>query len=282
MYDYETIKFELKDNGIGILTLNRPDNLNAISFQMIEDLHELLDHLMINLDCRVLILQGAGKSFCVGLDLIQASILVSRKKPENLRKFYYMDKLELIKSKMYFLLRISHLTIKLRKISQPIIAIIQGNASGGGFALSMAADIRIASEDALFNNAFIKIGVTGTDIGSSYFLPRLINTSRATEIMYTGRFVDAKEAEKIGYVSAVVKKEEIFNEAMSLAKKMLKTSPLGLRMTKQAMNLTLDTPSLETLIQLENRAQAVCMTSKDLVEGSLAWYDKRDPKYSLR
>ena len=282
MYEYETIKFELQDNGVGILTLNRPDKLNAISFQMIEDLHDLLDHLMTNLDCRVIILQGAGKSFCVGLDLIQASIIVSKKKPEHLRKFYYMDRLEMIKSKMYFLWRISHLTIKLRKISQPIIALIHGNASGGGFALSMAADMRIASEDALFNNAFIKIGVTGTDIGSSYFLPRLINNSRAAEIMYTGRFVDAREAEKVGYVSRVVKREGLLNDGMALAEKLLKKSPLGLRMTKEAINLTLDVPSLETLIQLENRAQAVCMTSKDLVEGTLAWYDKRDPKYPLR
>ena len=282
MKDFKTIKFELKENGIGILTLNRPNKLNAISFQMIEDLHALLDELMKNLDCRVIILQGSGKNFCAGLDLIEASIIVSRKKPEKLKEFYYMNNLEMIKSKMYFLWRISHITIKMRKVSQPIIAIIQGNAAGGGFALSMAADVRIASETAKFNNAFIKIGVTGADIGSSYFLPRLIGLSRATEIMYTGRFVNAKEAEKIGFVSRVVKDDMLLPEAMKLAKNMLKISPLGLRMTKEALNLTMDIPSLETLIQLENRAQAVCMTSKDLVEGTLAWYDKRKPKFPLR
>ncbi|MHA1144051.1 MAG: enoyl-CoA hydratase/isomerase family protein [Candidatus Helarchaeota archaeon] len=282
MYKFKTLLFETNEKGIGIITLNRPEKLNAISFRMIEELHDLLDDLQVNLDCRVIILRGIGRAFSAGLDLKEASYFVSKKKPKELQKFYFMQVPDKIKAKAYFLWRISHLTVKMRKISQPIISMINGIASGGGFALTMATDIRIASENSKFNNAFIKIGVTGGDLGSSYMLPRLIGSSRATEIIYTGRFVDAKEAERIGFISKVVKEDKLLETALEMAGQMLKASPLGLRMTKEVLNLSMDAPSLETLIQLENRAQAICMTSKDVVEGTLAWYDRRDPKYSKR
>jgi len=282
MYEFETIKFELQENGIGILTLNRPDRLNAISFQMVEDLHAIYDHLMINLDCRVIILKGAGKGFCAGLDLKEAPALAQRKKPDELKKFNFLDVSEPIKSKMYFQWRISQIIVKMRKISQPIIAIIQGAATGGGFTFTMASDIRIASEGAKFNNAFIKIGVSGADLGSSYFLPRLIGLSRAAEILYTGRMFDAEEADRIGFVLKIVKEEELMNSAMDLAKNLLAKSPLGLRMTKEAINLTLDAPSLETMIQLENRTQVVCSSSKDAVTGATSFFTKKDPEYPLR
>ncbi|MHC1590608.1 MAG: enoyl-CoA hydratase/isomerase family protein, partial [Candidatus Helarchaeales archaeon] len=156
MKEQETIEFKLKENGIGILKLRRPERMNALSLQMIEELHDLFDDLFSNLDCRVLILRGAGDNFSAGLDLKEASYFVSRKKPPALQKFYFMQVPDKIKAKAYFLWRISHLTIKMRQVSQPIIAAIHGYASGGGFALSMVADVRIASSDAKFNNAFIK------------------------------------------------------------------------------------------------------------------------------
>ena len=152
---FETIEFELLENGIGILTLNRPERLNAMSFQMFEDLHAILDHLIINLDCRVLILKGEGRAFCAGLDLKEINILNIKKKPEEYEKFYYLDIPEILKNGVYFQWRLSQVIVKMRKISQPIIAIIHGPASGGGFALALASDIRIAGENARFNNAFI-------------------------------------------------------------------------------------------------------------------------------
>jgi enoyl-CoA hydratase/carnithine racemase len=277
--NFKTINFDLKENGIGILTLNRPERLNAIDFLMIEELHELLDSLMTNLDCRILILRGKGTSFCSGADLKDTSVLLSKVKPEELKKFYFLDVSEVIKSKMYYLWRISQLTIKMRKIGQPIIAIIQGYASGGGFSFTMASDIRLASEDAKFNCSFINIGVTSGDIGASYFLPRLIGMSKAAELMYTGRFMDAKEAEAIGFVS-VVPKEKLLEKAIEKASELLNKSPLGLRMTKQSLNLSLDSPNLELIIQLENRAQVICLTSKDMVEGAISWKAKKNPQYT--
>lgn len=285
--NFETIKFELREDGIGILTLNRPEKLNAMSFQMVKELHELLDHLMVNLDCRVLILKGAGRAFCAGLDLNEAVIMQSKKKPEEMKKkFFWMDApdKDIIKAKMYGQWYTSQVIVKMRKINQPIIAIIQGAASGAGFAFSLAADIRIAGENAKFNNAFIKVGFSGADLASSYHLPRLIGMSRAAEILYTGRFVEAEEAEKIGLVLKVIKGDEnqLLESAIELAKNMLSKSPLGLRMTKEAINFSLDSPSLETMIQLENRSQMLCSTSDDVMEGIKAFFEKREPKYPLR
>jgi enoyl-CoA hydratase/carnithine racemase len=283
--DFETIRFELRENGIGILTLNRPEKLNAMSFQMIEDLHTILDHLMTNLDCRVVLLQAEGRVFCAGLDLKESMVLQSKKKPQELKnKFFYINTPEkdLIKAKLYAQWRTSQLIIKMRKINQPIIALIDGAASGAGFTFTLASDIRIATKNARFNNAFINIGFSGSDLASSYHLPRLIGMSRAAEILYTGRFVNAEEAHKIGLVLKVVEPEELFNEGIALAEDLLTKSPLGLRMTKQAINLSLDSPSLETIMELENRAQMLCSTSNDLTEGAQAFFEKRDPKYPLK
>ncbi|MFW9952829.1 MAG: enoyl-CoA hydratase/isomerase family protein, partial [Candidatus Thorarchaeota archaeon] len=276
--EFETLQFELKGNGIGILTLNRPDKLNALSFQMIQDLHKIFDHLMVNLDCRVLILQANGRVFCAGLDLKESTILQSKKKPTELKeKFFFLDApyKDIIKAKLYAQMHTSQIFIKMRKISQPIITIVNGAASGVGFALVLASDIRFASNKARFNNAFINVGFSGSDLGSSYHLPRLIGMSRAAEIMYTGRFVSAEEAERIGLVSRVVEEAKLYDSALELAEDLLKKSPLGLRLTKQAINLSLDAPSLETILQLENRAQMLCSTSDDIMEGVQAFLEKR-------
>ena len=279
---YKTIKFELKENGIGILTLNRPEKLNAISFQMEEELHDLLDHLTVNLDCRVVILKAEGRAFCAGTDLQEGLILNSKKLPVGYEQFYYLDVREPLKRKMYHQWRISQIYSKMRKISQPIIAIIQGAAAGGGFGFAMASDIRIASEDAKFINASINIGLTGADVGGSYFLPRLIGMSRASEILYTGREVSGQEAEKIGLAIKVVPKEDLLKTALEIAEEMLRKSPLGLRMTKQAINLSQDSPSLENISQFENSSIVLTFSSKDVQEASSAFFEKRKPKFPLK
>ncbi len=282
--EYETIKYELKENGIGILTLNRPDKLNALNFQMIEDLHSIFDDLMLNLDCRVLILKAEGRAFCAGLDLRESTVLQSKKKPEALKeKFFFMraPEKDLIKAKIYAQARASQLIVKMRKISQPIIVIIQGPATGAGFTLILAADIRIAGESAKLANSFINIGFSGSDLASSYHLPRLIGMSRAAEILYTGRFIDAEEAERIGLVLKVIKGNEtkLLEAASEIAENLLAKSPLGLRMTKEAINISLDSPSLDTIMQIENRTQMLCSTSTDLLEGINAFFEKRKPHY---
>jgi len=280
--NFETIKFELKENGIGILSLNRPEKLNAINFQMEKELHELLDHLMVNLDCRVLIFKAEGRAFCSGTDLQEALILNTKRHPEGYEKYYFLNVPEPIKRKMYHQWRISSIFIKMRKISQPIIALVHGAAAGGGFGFAMASDIRIVGTNVKFINASINIGLTGADVGGSYFLPRLIGLSRASEIMYTGRQVGAEESVKIGLALKSIESKDLLESGLELANEMLKKSPLGLRMTKQALNLTLDSPSLETICQLENSNIVLTFSSKDVNEASAAFFGKRDPKYPLR
>ncbi|UCC18250.1 MAG: enoyl-CoA hydratase/isomerase family protein [Promethearchaeota archaeon] len=280
--EYETIKFELMENGIGILTLNRPKKLNAISFQMEEELHQIFDYLMINIECRVIILCGEGRAFSAGTDLQEGLILNSKKNPEGYEKFYFLDVSEPIKRKMYHQWRITQIIMKMRKIPQPIIAAVHGSVAGGGLGFAMASDIRIASEDVNFINASINIGLTGADMGSSYFLPRLINLSRATEIIYSGRAVSGNEAKKIGFISKVIKKENLLIEAIKIAEELLTKSPLGLRMTKEALNLSLDSPSLNNILQFENSSIVLSFSSKDMDEAASAFFGKRKPNYGLK
>ena len=280
--DFKTIEFELKENGIGILTLNRPDRLNAISFQMEEELHSLLDSLMTNLECRVIILRGNGRAFCAGTDLQEGLVLNTKKVPEGYEDFYVVNSPEPLKKKLYHQWRISQIYVKMRKISQPIIAIVHGAAVGGGFGFAMASDIRIATDDVKFINGSINLGLTGADVGGSYFLPRLIGMSKASDILLTGREVRAEEAERIGLVLKIVNKEKLFDSALEIAEDLLTKSPLGLRMTKQAINLTMDSPSLETILQLENSSIVLSFSSKDMNEGSAAFMQKRKPKYPLK
>ncbi|MFW9772737.1 MAG: enoyl-CoA hydratase/isomerase family protein [Candidatus Heimdallarchaeota archaeon] len=279
--EFKTIKFELTENGIGIVSLNRPEKLNAISFQMEEELHEVLDMLTVNLSCRILIFKGEGRAFCAGTDLQEGLILNSKKNPPGYDSFDYLKVSEPIKRKLYHQWRISQIYVKMRKISQPIIAIIHGAAAGGGFGFAMASDIRIASKDVKFINASINIGLTGADTGGSYFLPRLIGMSKAAEILYTGRSIGGAEAEKIGLVLKSVENSDLMPTALAIAEEMLKKSPLGLRMTKQAINLSMDSPSLENILQLENSSIVLAFSSKDINEASSAFFEKRNPKYDL-
>jgi enoyl-CoA hydratase len=248
---------------------------------MEEDLHNLLDSLMVNLNCRVLIFKGEGRAFCAGTDLQEGLILNSKKRPPGYESFHYLNVSEPIKRKLYHQWRISQIYVKMRKISQPIITIVHGAAAGGGFGFAMASDIRIASTDVKFINASINIGLSGADVGGSYFLPRLIGMSKAAEILYTGKIIDANEAEKSGLVIRIVEKDDLLTSALELAEEMLKKSPLGLRMTKQAINLSMDSPSLENILQLENSSIVLTFSSKDMNEASSAFFEKRDPKYPL-
>ena len=280
--DFKTIKWELRENGIGIITLNRPDNLNAVSFQMIEELHELVDHLMVNLDCRVIILKAEGRVFSAGTDLKDGNVLGLRKVYDEYKKYYYFNAPEVVKKRTYYQSRISHFYIKMRKISQPIICLVQGPAAGAGYSMALASDIRIASPKASFINAVINLGLPGVDVGNSYFLPRLVGMSRATELLYSGKPVEAEKALEYGLIHDIVEEEKLFDAGLAMAESLLQKSPLGLRMTKEAINMSMDSPSIETVIQMENRSIIVCSNSKDLLEGSSAFLQKRMPKYPLR
>lgn len=270
---YKTILFE-KQGAIGKLTLNRPERLNAMSPELVEELLNFFTKLSNDFQTRVLIIRGAGRAFCAGLDLKEMKETIRAPGEGELGEVQYRYH----KVQQAF----ADITIRMRRAPQPLIAAVRGPAVGGGFSLALACDIRIAGESARFNAAFIRIGLSGGDMGSSYFLPRLIGLSRAAEYLFTGRFIDAATAERIGLVSRVVHDDQVDEAALELAKEMLQNSPFGLRMTKEVLNLNIDAPSLESAIHLENRTQTICSFTEDAMEGPLAFLEKRAPTYRDR
>ncbi|MFW9896282.1 MAG: enoyl-CoA hydratase/isomerase family protein [Candidatus Thorarchaeota archaeon] len=279
MREYKTLKINEREEGISIISLNRPKRLNAINFEMIEEFIDYLDYLDNNYDINAVIINGEGRAFSAGLDLIDMTSLNNNKLYREDPRFRYLWTKDSMKVGFMLQKRITQIMIKLRRIPQPVIAAVKGPAYGGGFALSLAADIRIAGESAVFCNAFIKIGVTGADCGSSYWLSRIIGFSDAAEIIYTGKDVDANEAMRVRLVSRVVPDNDIIEESLKIARTLLKKSVLGLRLTKQAMNINVDAPSLEAAIELENQMQNVASQSNDPKEASLAFMQKREPKF---
>lgn len=281
MKDYKTIKVEEREDSISIITFNRPESLNAISFELTDELLDYLQSIENNLTVRVVILTGEGRAFSSGMDLKDSQVALKpvQKIPEEYHRFNYLLAKDKIKRTILAQKMLSEVMIKLRKIPQPVIAAVKGIAYGAGLAFALAADIRLAGESAKFCNAFINIGVSGADMGSSYWLPRLIGFSRAAELMYTGRAMDAKEADKIGLVSRVVADEDLLEEAIGVAQEIIGKSPMGVRFTKDALNANVDAQSLEAAIKLENRSQVICLNTKDLLEGVFSVLEKRKPNY---
>ena len=264
MTNYTTIKVE-KKNGVDWLTLNRPDALNAIDTPMVTELRDYFGNLQEDRDTRIVVMQGAGKAFCAGLD-IKASQAERHEPPFG--------------GGMGFQGYLAEVYIRMRRCPQPIISLIQGPACGGGFAFALASDIRIAGESARMNAAFIRIGLSACDMGASYFLPRLIGTSIASELMLTGRFIDAQRALRTNLVSEVVPDAELQNAAQSYINDMLTTSPMGLRLTKEGLNVSIDAAGLEAVMAVENRNQVLCSRTRDAKEGMQAFLEKRAPNYT--
>ncbi len=170
----------------------------------------------------------------------------------------------------------------MRRCPQPIIALVQGAAAGGGFALALAADIRIATKSARMNCAFIKLGLGGCDIGTSYFLPRLVGVSVASELILTGRFIGAERALAVGLVSEVVEEGGLEAAAAPYVDAMMTASPAGLRLSKECLNMSVDAGSIEAVIAMEDRNQVLCSRSEDFNEGIRAFMEKRKPVYIRR
>jgi len=241
--DYETLEYQTVEKGIGMLSLNRPRRYNAVSYQMMVELEQFWREKQNDLDTHVLILRGNGeKGFCSGLDMKEA-----------IKKFEDMDP-----DTFYaFQSRLARLNLAMRRVPQPIICAVHGPAVGLGFSFALASDVRVISPDAKFSAAYINIGLGGADMACSYFLPRLIGAGRAYEIMLTGDFVSAQEAMHLGMVSRLVERSDLQQAALELARTINKKNPMGLRLTKEAINMSLDAGGLEQVLNLEDRNQAL-------------------------
>jgi enoyl-CoA hydratase len=266
--DYKTLKID-REGGVEWLTLNRPDNMNTLDPVMKDELWHYFDRLYTDRSVRVVVMRGAGRMFCAGLDLTQTSVS-DRKPGERISP----------DDGMISQRKVSEIVIRMRRCPQPIIALVHGAAAGGGFAMALAADIRIAAEGTKMNAAFIKLGLSACDMGVSYFLPRLVGVSVASELMLTGRFIHADRALATGLVSEVVPKDKLEETARGYVADMLRTSPLGLKLTKDCLNHAVDAGSLEAAIAIEDRNQILCVQSPNFVEGVAAFLEKREPRYT--
>ena len=253
---------------VGRITLNRPERMNAMSFDTVGPLYEALQTLAVDNDTWVVVLTGAGRGFCSGLDLEDHGM------PPD------CDGLPMSRIAIRAMEFMSNIVPAMRAIPQPIIAAVNGPAYGGGMCLMLGADIRLAARSARFRSAGVTNGLTGTELGVSWLLPRLIGAAHAWDVILTGREVDAPEAERLGMVSRVVDDDALLDAALALAEQMCGWSPHGIAMTKKVLWSNLEGGSLEAAIDLENRNQLlVRLTTQNLQEAISARKQKRTPKF---
>lgn len=266
MAEYQFLQVETR-GGVEILALNRPDALNALSDGLTAELNDYFDGLQSRKETRVVVMRANGRAFCAGLDLKgyggesdDSKILRGLKTQTEIGNIYR----------------------KMRSCPQPIIALAQGAACGGGLSLLLASDVRFGAPSLKMNAAYIKVGLGGCDMASSYFLPRLVGASLASEMILTGRFVHAERALSSGLISEIVDEDALLDRGLALADEMLTTAPWGLRLSKQALNLNLDAPSLEAAMAIEDRQQVILGATEDHEEALKAFLQKRPPEYSDR
>jgi enoyl-CoA hydratase len=254
--------------GIVQLTLNRPDKLNAMTSELVQSLHDHLDAVAVDPDARVVILTGEGRGFCAGLDLGGYGTAPHTSHLGRTQAGFAVQK------------HIASLIPKMRSIPQPIIAAVNGPAAGGGFALVLGSDIRLAAQSAKFNAAFIRIGLSACDIGTSWLLPRLVGAARSQELMLTGRVFDAAEAYRIGLVVDLVDDQALLDAAITKAHEVMRNAPFGVALTKEGMWSALEIPALQNAIDLENRQQIMATATADHREAMAAFLERRAPDYT--
>lgn len=240
--NYGTIAVEYVEPGILVVSLNRPHRLNALSLEMMDDLLDFWSGLREDFETRVIILKGAGeKGFCGGVDI----------------KEIFPDEMLNAPSLYHWQTRLGELEYLMRKIPQPIICLVHGAATGAGFSFALASDIRIIAPDVKFSAFYVNVGLGGADMGSSYFLPRLIGAGRAYDMLLTGRFMYAEEAMHLGLASQCVSRDELMDKGLEIARMIAGKDPLAVRLTKEAINQNLDSSSMERVLTVENRNQSL-------------------------
>ncbi|MCE4267511.1 enoyl-CoA hydratase/isomerase family protein [Rhodococcus sp. MS16] len=261
--NYKTLVVTRPRPGVVLATLSRPERMNAITFEMFDEFIALQNEVDADPAARVLVLTGAGRGFCAGLDLDEAATL-----PD-------MPAADMLAGQEHWAASISGF----RTMNTPVIAAVNGAAAGAGMGLALAADIRVASDSVKFNAAFVKIGLSGGDVGTSWALPRIVGLSRSSEILLTGRFVDAAESERIGLVSRVVPIDQLLEAAYEIADAIASNSPFGMRLTKKVLNENVDAPSLGAALAVENRNQVLATRTADMREALASFREKRTPVF---
>jgi enoyl-CoA hydratase len=254
---------------VALVTLNQPERLNSMSFGLVEALYDALRQVAADNDTWVAVLTGAGRGFCSGLDLEDAGMAPG------------IDGLTVHRAGIRAMAYMGEVVPALRAIPQPLIAAINGPAYGGGMCLTLGCDIRLAAESAAFCAAGINNGLTSTELGASWLLPRAVGTAHAAEILLTGRTVSAAEALAMGLVSQVLPDDQLLDRALDMAAGMCELSPFGISMTKQTMWANQEVGSLQAAVDLENRNQLLLGHTGNLEEAMAAFREKRKPAYGV-
>ena len=261
---YQTLDLESTAAGVAVVTLNRPDRYNAMTAVMFDELEHAALALDDEDDLRAVIITGAGQAFCAGYDLADAGELPA------------LGALSMLARQE----RAARALVAIRSARVPVIAAVNGPAAGGGFALALAADIRLAAPAARFNAAFVRIGLSAGDLGTSWLLPRLIGPGAASEICFTGRPVEAAEALTLGLVNAVSEPGALLDDALALAASIAANSPGGVQLSKRALQANMEAASYAAAIELENRGQALLTRGTDFPEALAAFKAKRPPAFT--
>ena len=262
MLEPKSFLFDVKD-GVGYVTLNRPERLNALTFEVYRELTDTFSALRHERSVRAVVITGAGRAFCSGGDVHDIIGQLFERDMQGLLEFTRMT-CELVRN--------------IRALPKPVIASLNGTTAGAGACIALASDMRIASPAAKIAFLFVRVGLSGADMGAAYLLPRLVGLARATELLYTGDFIDAHEAERIGLYNRVVPAEELASATRSMAARMAGGPAFALAMTKEMLNREMEV-SLDTALEWEAQAQATCMQHPDYREAYEAFVEKREPDF---
>ncbi len=262
--ELETLKLEVLDAGIVVLTINRPDRMNSQTVKMFEEFKTVV-YALRDTDARALIMRGAGeRAFCAGFDLDQIDVITTM----GVREFLQFQELA------------TGGIAGIRHLPFPVIAAIHGAAAGGGLALALAADIRLVAPTAKFSAAFVKVGLSVGELGTSWQLTRLVGPGRAAEIAFTARLVHAEEAVRIGLADRMVPSEMLMDEAIALAMRIAANSPGGIRVSKRAVQRNQEVLSYAAASEIENRGQTLLTQSPDMPEALAAFREKRATRFT--
>ena len=263
MKNPKSFLFSQDDSGIVTITLNRPERLNALTFEVYRELTDTFAELRNEKNTRVVVITGAGHAFCSGGDVHDIIGELFSRDMQGLLEFTRMT-CELIQN--------------IRALPHPLIASLNGTTAGAGACIALASDIRIASEEAKIAFLFVKVGLSGADMGAAYLLPRVVGLAKATELLYTGDFISASEAQRIGLYNKVVSGDELAKTTREFAGKLARGPAFALAKTKEMLNRELDM-NLQTALDVEAQAQAICMQHPDYREAYEAFVAKREAKF---
>jgi enoyl-CoA hydratase len=258
----ETLSVQTPHDGVAVLQLNRPERLNAINHAMVAELEQTLAALATDTSINAVVLTGAGRGFCSGIDMRGFGPGVPEATAPAIDRLHFQEAM-------------AALPKAIRDIPQPVIAAVNGPCVGGGLALCLAADIRICSIAATFGNAAILLGLSGAEMGMSYFLPRIVGVSVAADWMLTGRTVSAEEADRRGLVSELVEADRLFDRAVEIASHIALLAPLGVQLTKRAVQVNTDAAGLDSAIELENRNQVLSHATGEAAARRHTWSASR-------